>query len=86
MSEELPEFIRAPEPDPSPLANQVGGDHYKTLKIGPAEYCARNNIGFLEGSVIKYVTRHKRKNREEDIRKALHYCALILQLEYGIEE
>lgn len=67
----------------SPLDVQVGGDHYKELKIQPAEYCAKNDIGFLEGNVIKYVTRHKSKNGIEDINKAIHCLELIKNLKYG---
>ena len=40
----------------------------------------------MEGNVIKYITRHKAKNGAEDIRKAIHYCELILQLEYNVEK
>ena len=67
----------------SPLDTQVGGDHYKKLKIQPAEYCAKNDIGFLEGSVVKYVTRHESKNGIEDINKAIHFLELIKNLKYG---
>lgn len=40
----------------------------------------------MEGSVVKYVTRHDKKNGAEDIRKAIHFLELILELEYGEEE
>lgn len=62
---------------------QVGGGHYKDLAIQPVEYNHANGLGYLEGNVIKYVTRHKAKNGAQDIRKAIHYLELILQLEYG---
>jgi hypothetical protein len=62
---------------------QVGGDHYRKYTIQPAEFCIANGIGFLPGNVIKYVTRYRDKNGAEDIRKAIHYLNLILELEYG---
>jgi hypothetical protein len=62
---------------------QVGGSHYKDFAIQPAEFCARNGIPFLEGNVIKYVTRHRQKNGAEDIRKAIHYLELILEFQYS---
>lgn len=65
-----------------PLEKQEGGEHYK-LPIQPVEYITKNNIPYLEGNVIKYITRHRNKNGAEDIRKAIHYCEIILQLEYG---
>ena len=40
---------------------QVGGGHYKDLVIQPVEYIHKNHIGFIEGSVIKYVTRWRAK-------------------------
>jgi hypothetical protein len=62
--------------------NQVGGNHYKKYKIQPVEYTIANNLSFLAGNVIKYVTRYKDKGGAEDIRKAMHYLELILQFEY----
>jgi len=70
----------------SALDIQVAGSHYKGKRIQPVEYIHANNLSFCEGNVIKYITRHRNKNKEEDVRKALHYCQLILKLEYGLDE
>lgn len=67
----------------SSLDVQIAGTHYKTLAIQPVEFIHRNDLGFLEGNVIKYITRHRDKNGADDIRKAIHYCQLILELEYN---
>lgn len=67
----------------SALDKQEAGDHYKLLSIQPVEYIHHNNLTYLRGNVIKYVTRTK--NGAEDIKKAIHYCELILELEYGIK-
>ena len=67
----------------SALNEQAGGNLYKDLAIQPVEYIYKNQLPYLEGNVVKYVTRHKSKNGAEDIRKAIHYCQLILELEYG---
>lgn len=69
--------------DMSALNKQEGGDHYKNLKIQPVEYITANNMSFLEGNVIKYISRHSMKNGIEDIKKVIHYCELILQLHYN---
>jgi len=61
---------------------QVGGSHYMTA-IQPIEYTYKNKLGFIEGNVIKYITRHREKNGAEDIRKVIHYCELLLELEYS---
>jgi|SRR6478736_8933079 len=62
---------------------QVGGNHYKSFKLQPAEFIHMNNIGFLEGNVIKYVCRHAAKNGKADLEKARHYIDLLLELEYN---
>jgi len=65
---------------------QEGGTHYKDMAIQPIQFIHANNLDFLQGNVIKYVTRHKAKNGAADIRKALHYCQLILELQYAKEQ
>lgn len=67
----------------SPFDKQVGGEHYKNLKIQPVEYIVANNLNFLEGNVVKYITRHKQKGGKADVEKVIHYCELILKTEYG---
>ena len=66
----------------SALDKQVSGNHYKDKGIQPIVYIHANNLGFCEGNVIKYVTRHKNKNGAADIKKAIHYLELLLELEY----
>jgi hypothetical protein len=70
----------------SALKDQVAGNHYKDMAIQPVEFIHANNIGYLEGNVLKYIVRHKAKNGEQDVRKALHYCQLILKMQYGKDE
>lgn len=65
---------------------QIGGSHYKDYAIQPTEFIHRNNIPFIEGNVIKYVCRHKRKNGRQDIEKAIHYLKLLLEFEYDKNE
>ena len=67
----------------SALNVQVGGEHYKNLAIQPVEYIHANNLSFFEVNIVKYITRHKTKNKAQDIRKVIHYAQLILQLEYN---
>ena len=62
---------------------QVGGSHYKDMPIQPVEYAQRNNLNFIEGCVIKYVSRHRSKNGAEDIEKAIHFLNLLLEIEYN---
>jgi hypothetical protein len=67
------------------LMKQVGGNHYASMAIQPVEFIVANELGFLEGNIVKYVCRHHAKNGAEDIKKAIHYCELLLQTKYGIE-
>lgn len=67
----------------SALDVQEGGDHYKDMPIQPVEFITANKLDYLQGNVIKYVTRHKKKAGAQDVRKAIHYLELILQLEYN---
>lgn len=69
--------------DQAATERQVGGDHYKSLKIQPIEYIDANNLPYLEGNVVKYVTRHASKNGVQDIDKAIHYLELIKQMRYS---
>ena len=61
---------------------QVGGSHYSDLSIQPTEYIQKNNLTFIEGNIIKYVTRHRHKNKKEDLLKALHYLQQLIEYEY----
>ena len=64
-----------------PLATQVGGQHYKKFKIQPVEYVHANNLGYFEGSVIKYVSRWRDKGGIDDLKKAIHFIELLIELE-----
>ena len=72
-------------PEGSALDKQEGGSHYKDHAILPIEYIHANKLGFIEGNVVKYITRHASKGGAEDVRKVIHYCELLLQLQYGVK-
>lgn len=63
------------------LTKQVGGSHYKDLKIQPVEYIHANKIPFCEGNVIKYVSRWRDKGGIADLEKAKHFIELLIDLE-----
>jgi len=62
---------------------QHGGSHYKDKGIQPIEYITANNLGFCEGNIVKYASRHQDKNGAEDIRKVIHYAQFILKFQYN---
>ena len=63
-----------------PKEKQVAGSHYQ-LPIQPIDYITKNQLGFIEGNVIKYVTRYKNKNGLEDLKKAQHYLEMLIEEE-----
>lgn len=71
--------------DATSLNHQEGGDHYKKHKIQPIEYIVANSIGFVEGSVIKYVTRWQDKGGVEDLKKARHLIDMLIELRGGAD-
>lgn len=60
---------------------QVGGDHYKKAAIQPWDYIVANNMGFLDGSVVKYVTRFRSKDGIKDLEKARHFIDKLIEVE-----
>ena len=46
----------------NPLDTQIGGNHYKNLKMQPIEYIMANNLNYCQGNAIKYLTRYKDLN------------------------
>lgn len=60
---------------------QVGGKHYSDNAIQPWDFIVSNNIGYLEGNIIKYVARWRKKGGVEDLRKAGHYLQKLIEVE-----
>jgi hypothetical protein len=65
----------------NPLSSQVGGNHYKNLVIQPVQYITANNIPYIEGNIIKYITRWRNKNGIQDLHKVIHYTQLLIEFE-----
>ena len=64
------------------LDQQIGGKHYRNMKIQPAEFINENKLLFAEGHAIKYICRHQNKGKADDIKKAIHYLEMILERDY----
>lgn len=60
---------------------QTGGNHYVLKAIQPWDFIIANNLGYLEGNIIKYVTRHKEKGGIEDLKKAQHYLQKLIEIQ-----
>lgn len=64
--------------------NKIRPDYYNDTKISALEFIKANNLNFCEGNIIKYVTRHRKKNGKEDLLKARVYIEELLN-EYDKE-
>jgi hypothetical protein len=53
-------------------AVQIGGTHYKGMKIEPFAFGMANHYDPAAFSVLKYVSRHGSKGGREDLKKASH--------------
>ena len=62
---------------------QVAGTHYKSKAIQPWDYIVVNNLGYLEGNIVKYVSRWKDKGGVDDLKKARHYLDKLIEVHDG---
>lgn len=65
----------------SALDRQVGGDHYRKGTIQPIEFIHANGLGYIEGAIVKYITRWREKGGLQDLEKIKHYVDLLIELE-----
>ena len=59
---------------------QIAGEHYKSKTIQPWDYIISNNLGYMEGNIVKYVSRWRDKGGVEDLKKAQHYLAKLIEV------
>ena len=55
--------------------------HYNQGKIEVLDAIEDWDLNFCEGNVIKYISRYKRKNGIEDLKKARQYIAFLIKKE-----
>ena len=66
----------------SAFDTQEGGDHYKGKGIQPVQYILANDMPFVEGCVVKYVSRWKDKGGVQDLLKARHFLDMLIEHHY----
>ncbi len=65
---------------------QIGGSHYKELDVQAWDAITSWGLGFLDGNVVKYMSRWRKKNGLQDLLKAQHYLSkLIEEVETALE-
>jgi hypothetical protein len=60
------------------LKTQIGGDHYSSMKIQPAEFILANDIGPYEAKAIEYIVRWKKKGGISSLAKAQHAIQILI--------
>jgi hypothetical protein len=69
----------------SALDTQVSGNHYSNKAIQPVVYIHANRLNFLEGCIVKRITRWREKDGIKDLEKIKHEVDLLIEMEqkYG---
>lgn len=61
---------------------QVGGNHYKQFRgYEPWDVVLAWNLGYLDGTALKYISRWRHKGGVDDLRKAMHFLAKLIEEE-----
>jgi hypothetical protein len=54
--------------------------HYTKGTIEPWDFILANKLDYLEGNIVKYITRYKYKNGIEDLEKARVYLDKLIKV------
>lgn len=60
--------------------DKINPSHYRTGDIEVIDYILDQDFDYLEGNIIKYVSRYKYKNGKEDLRKARWYLEKLIEV------
>ena len=60
--------------------NNINPYYYSSMEIEPLDFIISNDLGFIEGNIIKYVSRYKLKNGLDDLKKARRYLDELIKL------
>ena len=60
------------------MNNITKPEHYQST-IEPIDFIVANNLNFIEGNIIKYVARYKKKNGLEDLLKGFEYYKKLIE-------
>lgn len=70
------------KPRESANSIQIGGEHYKRFKgFEPWDVITAWELGYLDGTALKYIARWKHKNGVEDLNKAIHFLQKCVEVE-----
>jgi len=58
---------------------QVGGKHYAENDVQAWDAITAWGLGFLDGNVVKYMSRWRKKGGLQDLLKAQHYLSKVIE-------
>jgi hypothetical protein len=58
---------------------QIGGDHYKS-EYQHWDFVEHLGLDYLQGCATKYISRWRKKNGVEDLKKSLHYIQKLIEV------
>ncbi|MCK4260339.1 MAG: DUF3310 domain-containing protein [Halanaerobiales bacterium] len=61
-------------------------DSHYIGEVQPIDLILSQKLGFLDGSIIKYVTRRKKKGGIEDLRKATWFLGKLIEQEGEVKD
>ena len=62
------------------MSDNINPDYYRK-GIETTDYIQSHSMNYMEGNIIKYVTRHRSKNGLEDLKKAEWYLTRLIKQE-----
>lgn len=66
------------------MSNNISPSYYQKGSIEVTDYITSNEMSFIEGNIIKYVTRYKEKSGIQDLRKARWYLDKLIETQMNI--
>jgi len=61
------------------MKDNINPNHYKQGNIETIEYILDQTMNYVEGNVVKYISRYKKKNGLEDLHKAKWYLERLIK-------
>ena len=62
------------------VKDKFNPEYYTQGSIQCIDYIISKNLNFLEGNVVKYITRNRQKGGLEDLKKAQWYLNRLIEL------
>lgn len=59
--------------------DNINPSHYKQGNIEVIDFILDQKFSYIEGNVVKYISRYKKKNGLEDLKKAQWYLNRVIE-------